>query len=156
MYWILYRIKPSVGMFVLDKVHRHDVDFHYFITFLISSKFLRCFISRGKLCQIFGLRNFMLSVQLKILCTYSIRKFVCFLNWQGNASLNWKIFFPNFRTYDFKHFKHFNCWKADILMVNRDRKIYFKKFFKIWYFLVVHSETDLGLLQYPRWSTLWK
>ena len=94
MYWILYRIKSSVGMYVLDKLHRHDVGFHCFIAFLISSKFLSCFISRGKLFQISGLRNFMLSVQLKILCTYAIITFVSFLNWQDNASLNWKIFFP--------------------------------------------------------------
>ena len=94
MYWILYRIKHSVGMYVLDKQHRHDVGFHCFIDFLISSKFLSCFISRGKLFQTFGLTNFMLSVQLKRLCTYAIKKFVCFLNWQDNASLNWKIFSP--------------------------------------------------------------
>ena len=149
MYWILYRIKSSVGMYVLDKLHRHDVGFHCFIAFLISSKFLSCFISRGKLFQISGLRNFMLSVQLKILCTYAIITFVSFLNWQDNASLKLKNLFPNLRTYDY-------CWKADILMMNRDRKISFKKFFKILYFLVVNSETDLGLLQYPRWSTLWK
>ena len=51
-----------------------------------------CFISGGKFSQISGLRNFISSVPMKTLCTDGIWKSACFHNWQGTASLNWKIF----------------------------------------------------------------
>ena len=49
---IPYQIKPSLWMYVLHNLHRHDVDFHCFLAFLHSLRLSSCFISRGKISYV--------------------------------------------------------------------------------------------------------
>ena len=67
--------------------------------------------------------------------------------------LKMRSLFHNFRTYAFKNFKHFNCYKSDICVTNRDRpslstsssKLDFLQLYK--YADIAHS---IGLFYYTR------
>ena len=85
----LHQKKQSLSIKVLHNLHGYNIGFH-FIAFLNSLRLSSCFISWGKISQVFGPRNFIISVPL---CTYWIWKSVCFLNWYGTASLNLKMSF---------------------------------------------------------------
>ena len=57
----------------------------FFTKHLRGRCFWCCFISWGKISQVFVLRHFITSVLLKALCTDGIWKSVCFLNWWTNS-----------------------------------------------------------------------
>ena len=79
-----------------------------------------CFISWGKVFQIFGARDFILSLPRKTLCTFWIWKFICFLNLSNFYFLSAPLKLIVFS-------------QSGILKVNRDRTISFEKFSKVYY-----------------------
>ena len=69
----------------------------------------------------------------------------------GHCVSKLKNLFHNLRTSTFGNFEPFNCLKSDILMVNRDRTIFFEKFFKIRFFIAApNAETLLMFFNYSK------
>ena len=63
---------------------------------------------------------------------------------------------PLLLTYHDKYFLFLVIWKSIIVLMKRSILTYFKVcFFPIFICSLTGAETDLGLLQHPRWSALW-